>query len=453
MVAPLSLVNPSSASASGSVRELPEKEVAKAYAKALESQGWCIRTSSAFPMLFHAPSGRSSNLEFIPINFPKWSRQAGVRAATQDFPKFLDSLKRRVPSHLPCIQGSTFRPSPERFVDLDGVTLANTYKPFTPRPPVDPSFPELDGLFERLFPDKTERRQVLQFFAHAVQRPLERPQWGLLITGDGGEGKSLLLQAVECALGGHHCWRENRFTPLQGQFSEVLPDNLVVCLDDAKLPADADERLKHLMTQQICHVEVKGEQGLVRREVFARLVILSNSPRPLRLDNDRRWFCPARCHNPHSLEESREFGAKLAAFLDDPAMHARFYWYFMSVDLGGFNVGGCPQTDTHRQMSEASVSQLDRHIDDFLEDRTVDDVQPIFHESTLLDYLTAQGMRNINTDSVKLKMTDRGYANSIRRKLGNPRKDVRVWYPSDSESRRLTDSEKEEILRAAGLGF
>lgn len=455
MAAPLSLVEAAGTEAAHSprVRYVPESAAVAAYATHLRKQGWCVRTSSAISMMFHAPTGASSNLEMLPFEFGKWATREGLRVETTDYPKFLDQLKRRVPARLHVIQGVTFRPTPEPFVDVGGATFANTYRPFDPPKPDDCDVPEMDALFDRLFPNEAEQRWVRQFFGQAIQNPMERPQSGLLITGDGGEGKSLLVRAAAAALGFRHYWQERDFSALSRRFSEVLPDNLLVCLDDAKLPSDAAETLKHMMTSKVQQVEVKGEQGLVKREVYARLVLLSNEQRPLSLIDDRRWYAPTRCKLPDTKEEAEAFGAMFSAFLEQQDTPARLYWYFKSVDLDGFSVSGCPMTETHALMSEASVSQLDRHLDDFLQDRTRDGVQPIFHESTLLDYLTRNGQRHTNPDSVKLKLTDRGYDNSKRRKLGPSRTDVRVWQPVATRSRSLTPDEEAEIKLAAGLDY
>lgn len=461
MAAPLSLVDAEGATATPAkvYDDVSDEQAAAAFADDLKSQGWCIRTSTAVSMLFDPDSERESNFDLLAAQFGAFAERKRIRV--KDYPKFLESLRSRVLPRLPVIQGDTFRPVPQKFVTQGAATLANTYKPFAPPRPADDDAAPFRELLGRLFPDKDEQKWVVQYLAHIIQKPMERPQYGLLITGEGGTCKSLLIKSVIRALGGNHGWQRSEWQQVSGRFSEVLPNNLVVCLDDSdeKLPKDAAEHLKEKVTCTHSHVEGKGEQKLVKREVYARIVILSNKPRPLRLDGDanqRRWYCPARISHQKDKDDSAEFGARYHAWLEQPDTAAKLYWYFKDVSLEGFTVGRCPWTETNRQMAEASVSQLDRHIDDFLQDRTSDDgVQPIFHESTLLAYLTHNGQRNVNTDSIKMKLTERGYDNSKRRKLGPPKaqKDVRVWQPVATRSRSLTPDEEAEIKDAAGLGL
>ena len=427
-------------------RLISEAEALKLYVRHLKSQTWCIDTSGATTMAFHAESGAQSNLDTFRLEFPEWALKTGVRVQSDDYARLLDGLKVRVPPRLPRILGNTFRPTPEPFVDMNGATFANIYVPYNPVRPADSSVALAEELLARLFKNQEEHRLVLQWMAHLIQRPAERPQFGLLITGEGGEGKSLVMQLLESALGGNHWWRERDFGAITRRFSEVLPDNLLVCLDDAKLPPDAAEHLKHPITARYQQVEVKGKQGTVKREVYSRIAILSNRMRPLRMDEERRWFCPARCKNPVDRAESREFGARVATWLCTPGTSAAIYHWLMNVDLAGFDPGGCPETETYHLMADASESQLDRYLADFLNDR---EGQPIFHEKTLVQHLANEGVRNPNLDVLKLKLADLGYDNSKRRKIAG--KDVRLWQPTATRGRSLTEDELLAIREAAGL--
>jgi hypothetical protein len=421
---------------------LPAKAVLKQYAAHLKSQSWCIDASGTSVMAFHAGSDYPANLEYFKLKFPAWSKANGIRVEATEYTAFLDRLRSDLPPLLPCILGSSFRPSDEKFFDYNGATFANTYLPFNPPRPADCSAPLADQLFERLFPDDKERTTVRQFLADTIQKPLERPQWGLLITGEGGEGKSLMMQLLEAALGNNHWWRERNAEAALKQFSEVLPDNLSVCFDDGKFGPDPAEQLKHPITSRYQVVELKGVQKTVRREVYARLIILSNKPRPLRLIEDRRWYAPTRCLNRISKEESKIFGAQVATWLRQPGTAATLFHYFMDVDLTGFDIGGCELTETHQRMSEASVSVLEKYVSEYIEEGV------IFHESQLLNHLMAQGMRYVRPDELKLKLTDLGYEH-VRRPPATGAKKEWLWQPvTQQRQRSLTLAESAAIVDA-----
>lgn len=425
----------------------PAKTVLRMYAEHLKSQSWCIDASGTSVMAFHAASDYTANLDYFRLKFPAWSKTNGVRVEASEYRDFLDRLRSDIPPRLPCILGSSFRPTDEKFFDYNGATFANTYLPFNPPRPADCSAPLADELFKRLFPDDRERTTVCQFLAHIVQKPLERPQWGLLITGEGGEGKSLMMQMLEAALGNNHWWRERDVKAALKQFSEVLPDNLSVCFDDGKFGSDPAEELKHPMTSRYQVVELKGVQKTVRREVYARLTVLSNKVRPLRLVEDRRWYAPTRCVNRVSRAESKVFGAEVGTWLRQPGTAAILYHYFMDVDLTGFDPGGCELTETHARMSEASVSVLEKYVSEFIEEG------PIFHESQLLSHLNAQGIHRVNLDELKVKLGDLGYE-QVRRPPTTGASKVWLWQPvSQQRQRSLTASESAAITAALDRSF
>lgn len=434
---------------------LPADEVLKLYASHLKSQSWCLDSSAPLTMAFHAKSGRTANLDYFRNTFSAWSKASGIRVLQADYRNFLDGLRFKLPVRLPSILGSTFRPSPEPFVDFHGATFANTFVSFDPPKPADGSAPLADELLCRLFPDAQERKTVLQWLAHIIQFPMERPQWGLLITGQGGTCKTSLLKLVRLALGGRHVWSKNDYTEVLSQrFNQIVPDNLLVGFDDAVASRDTYERLKDTMTREFQQVEIKGQQGLVNREVYARLAVLSNSVRPMRIANDRRFFAPAFCEHLRSPEESAEFGAKLHEWLDEKGTQAILHHWFKSVDLSDFRSGRCERTETLIRMEGASTPALERHIAEFLEDRTEGDQPPIFHEQELADHLSAAGLSNCHPDEIARKLTEQGYEHKRSRNPFDAAKKIWLWKPAGvRRSRELSVAEKSRLQRYADPTF
>jgi hypothetical protein len=432
---------------------LPANEVLKLYAAYLKSETWCIDTSDRVTMAFHAKSGYPANLDHFKINFPKWSKQSGIRVKEGEYEKFLESLKSRLPLKLKSILGTTFRPSPEAFIEVNSASFANTYVPFNPPKPDDYSAPLAEELLSRLFPDAKERKTVLQWLAHIIQEPMIRPQWGLLITGDGGTCKSTLMKLVRLALDKRHWYSRNDYTQALQQFSEVIPDNLVVVFDDAVAGKDTYERLKDTLTRDWQPVELKGKQKLVKREVYSRIAIISNSSRPLRLSEDRRFYAPARCVHPVSAEDSQEFGARLNKWLEDKNTPAILYHWFMEVDLSDFRASGCEKTETLIRMEGASTPALERHIAAFLEEQTVGDQLPIFHERELADFLSAAGLPKCHPDEIARKLTEQGYEES-RRPVIKGGKKVPLWQPAGMKrARSLTEAEQSRLQQFAEPTF
>jgi hypothetical protein len=275
------------------------------YAKHLAAESWCVDVSGIRPAALHADSNRAACAEYFKIEFADWCDANGLSIASFDSNVVSRSLVDKVMARLPRIFGSSFRPTSEKFFKSRGALLANTYKPVDAPAPADLTTPAiLQGYLERVLPQKEDRNRVLQFLAHIIQMPQVRPQFGLIMTGEGGTGKSFLVRLVEAALGNRYCWRENSYKPVFKQFSEVLPNNLLVTFDDASASAHTYEDLKHAITSEYQEVEVKGQQKTVSREVYARIIVLSNLEKPLRLVDDRRFYVTEPCVHKVSREES-----------------------------------------------------------------------------------------------------------------------------------------------------
>ena len=441
-----------------SARVLPAKEVFTLYAEYLESQSWCIDFSGTASMALHASSGFSANLDYFSAKpFSEWSEQSGIRVKEDEYADFLSSLKLKLPKRLHSILGSTMRPTPQPFISVNGAMFANTYVAFQPPRPADCSAPLAEELLDRLFPDPAERKWCKQFIAHVVQKPLERPQHGLLITGEGATCKSSLMRLARAALGGNrHFYSKNEYTQAMQKFSEVIPDNLLIVFDDVppKKIGDAYESLKDTITRDTQTVELKSTQKFVTREVYSRIVVISNLKRPLRLVDDRRFFAPAYCVHPKSKEKSEAFGVELSAWLLEPGTAAILHHWLMDVDLKGFTVSGCPRTETLIQMEGASTPALERHICTFIEDRTEDDKKPIFHEKDIAAYLVEAGLQRVSQDEIAHKLIAQGYEISKRRNPFEAGKNIHLWQlAGQKRARDLTESEKSALSHYLSPNF
>jgi hypothetical protein len=422
-------------------RKLKAAEAVKEFASALAEESWCLDVSGTNkPAALHALSNRSACAEAFAYEFKTWAGQNGIEitGTSKDFWK---TLSFQVAQELPRIYGSTFRPVDEKFLLCDGIRLANIYVPFRPEPFEDGEGRAMvDELFERLFPDPLERTTVLQFFAHIIQKPLERPQWGLLITGEGGTGKTRLVELAEMALGNRHRWRENDYKLISKQFSEILPNNLLVTFDDATATAQTYEDLKHSMTKSRQEVEIKGQQKKISREVYARIVILSNSERPLQIEDDRRFFVPSPCTHRVDREESAAFFERFSEWLGGPQASPFLFHYFSGVDLRDFNPNRTVRTKTLLRMEGvtdgAQLKELAGELAGKLE---------IFHELEIADHIRRHGV-DATSKQLCQALCKAGF---VQRRRLHPcgKGQLQLWCPATMRrTRSLTDDENRRIL-------
>jgi len=337
--------------------ELSAKEVTKLYATWLESETYCHDFSGKFVTALKAKGDQELSSDYFKARFEKWSSTEGIRVAPNDYRNFMDYLPERLMTMLPQIFGSGMKPTEEKFFNTSaGITLSNTFIPFNPAIEGDFAMPEIleEYLSKRVFMNAQDRKHITELMADVIQNPLRRPQWAVVVTGDPGTGKSTLYTILKLALGGNHCDDPDEYTSAFKEFSEVLPNNLVLCFDDADNNSrGAYAKLKPAITCSSQSVAIKGQQKPVNRAVYTRIFVCSNKPAPLKIEaGDRRLYCAERSTHRISKEESDEFFEGFIDWLSEPTTPATLYQWLKSI--------GNPPTKKRSSKVEFSRNEMRR---------------------------------------------------------------------------------------------
>jgi len=407
------------------------------YVNALKSDSWCIDTSGFPVKAFHCRSSRYASLEHFQATFPSWAKQNGIRVEG-DLGTFVEKLPRRLVNRLPKILGAGFRPVPEQFYDThNGISLANTYVPYRPVRQLILSIPSiLEEYFDRVFMNTVDREMVLDWCADIIQNPHRRPEWGVIMAGEQGTGKSTIATLVKNALGHNHVWQRDKYSLATDRFSEVLPDNLLVCFDDAVPKPDTYETLKFSMSAKTLPVETKYVQKVVQREIYARILICTNRSTPFDFDGqDRRFYVCEPSKLKVDLDESGRFFEEFYRWVSAPGMDEFFYNFFMNRDLSRFKHGSTTQTPALRRMLGQSVGDFKDVLTQLVRSA------PRFHNERLLRTLKQAGCENVLPDSIVRVMKGLGYKHARRSVPECRTLQVGVWQPDAPRSPKLTPRE------------
>ena len=364
-----------------------------------------------------------------------------MRVDTKDYAGFLRNLADRLIPLLPRVLGSSFKPVPEKFFEDRGVLFANTFVPFAPDVSDTFEMPEiLEEYLSRIFMNAQDRKYVTAWIADIVQNPSRRPMWAVVLTGDQGSGKSSVFRLVSAALGYRHTWENNQYAPAFEKFSEVLPDHLLVSFDDAVSNRDTYQKLKQAITRTSMSVQIKGVQKPVMRDVYARVLICSNSPRPLTIEEgDRRLYVAEPCRHRASAEDTAAFFVRFNDWFEQPSTPSVIYQWLQTINLTDFVPGSTVKTETHALMVGLSASVLETLLSEYVEN------SPIFHNGSLLEYLAENGCQHPNADLIKMKMAALNYEQKRRKVAGCGDRQWKLWQPICSRSRSLTEVEIERI--------
>lgn len=207
----------------------------------------------------------------------------------------------------PKVHAGCFRPelAPGAIIDEEGQRLVNTYVPIqTAISQGDPA-PFLD-LMGKLLPDPNDRAILLAYMAALVQYPGVKFQWCPLIQGVEGNGKTLITDCVEYAVGMRYSHRPAA-NDVSNKFNAWIQNKLFICVEEIYV-ADRQEvidAMKPLITNRRIDVQGKGDNQKTA-DNRANFICTSNHQDAIRkTQTDRRWctFFTAQ-QRPGDLEAS-----------------------------------------------------------------------------------------------------------------------------------------------------
>lgn len=314
--------------------------------------------------------------------------------------------------NLPVVAGTDFQPGTGvEYILHDGIRRRNSWKPFRRVEPADgvwPDISDIHDLYEWLVPDPAERKAALQYIAHMVQRPEERPLWGLMVNGEGRCGKTLAFHYIPALLVCEQVYDTLTLTGdagITGQRStNNFWDKMMFVADDYTCDKETvADKLKYLVTTDTFTVWPLYQSCVERRRAFTRFVLINNHRMPMRFgeDGDNRWFVLAYCkHKYGNTEEgkawTRERCEKIVENLKDPVYLTRVYDYFKNeIDLSDFKYNALPfETEAHKQMVLQSSDPLMDGLNDILDRTTtphVPDGGPVVTVDYVCDFLYPMG--------------------------------------------------------------
>ncbi|HMY01566.1 MAG TPA: DUF5906 domain-containing protein, partial [Agitococcus sp.] len=249
----------------------------------------------------------------------------------------LDDFKYDLRFKLPTVAGTLFSPCNTAIVSYGNTHYLNTFKPYAPTTnnQQQADLTPLNAFFERLFPIAEERGIVLNWVAHLIQRPYEKPSFHLMLTGETGVGKGSLCNALIAPLINNQLVSINSYSQLTGRFSDLLADNMLIVLDDCRRGShNTATQLKSLLTEKRVFVERKGLQGKMVN-TYSRFILNSNDKLPIPIEhNDRRWYIPQYMNHVVDRRETQVFISSFVKWLESNIDCV--YWYFMARDISSF---------------------------------------------------------------------------------------------------------------------
>lgn len=265
---------------------------------------------------------------------------------------------------LPLVELEEFNPRAPQ--GMNGDTL-NTFKTFTPRNTPAGSLNVWDEYLSRMFPVAEDRENVLDYIAHIVQKPWQRAQYALVLSGDKGCGKSSFGDLCNALLAGQY--RVYRAPgDMTSKHETGITHSLMCVIDDYGKPINA-ELMKNVITTRYQNVEEKFKQSSLA-QAYARIMIFTNYKQPFDNvdDQERRYYAPAYITHKENQQETMNWLSDVwGEWLDTGGVEA-IYNSLSERDISGFSSAIAPASTL---VDSWRVDDLKESIEDFLADTPV----------------------------------------------------------------------------------
>lgn len=133
---------------------------------------------------------------------------------------------------------------------------------------------------------------VLNWLAHLLQKPQERPGTAIAIVSGQGAGKGTLIEILTAMIGEKNCSGDISNKDLGGNFNSKIANRLLINLNEATFSGNHEqvEFMKKLITDPTFRVEYKGLEAFDAPN-FSRLIVTTNNSNWGRLAiDDRRYL-------------------------------------------------------------------------------------------------------------------------------------------------------------------
>ena len=200
---------------------------------------------------------------------------------------------------------------------------------------------------------------LLNYVAHMLQRPEEKPGVMVVLLGNQGTGKGLFFQILQ-RIWGRTSLLVSDIQQVVGNFNAALERNYVIMMDEALFSGDrkSQNRMKSFITEKSCTVEQKYQPSRTINSVH-RFFASSNHEHFSHVEADDRRLLIVKVSK--SRQGDRAYFSDLAAAIDDDTVIAAMVHDLMQLNLNQFDVRQRPLTQEHASQKIQSLQGFDRY--------------------------------------------------------------------------------------------
>ena len=188
--------------------------------------------------------------------------------------------------------------------------------------------------------DTSVYEYVMQFFAHMLQKPDEKPSVAIVMKSIEGTGKGAFVQPFAKMLG-EYAVQTNGAYLVTGRFNAVVANKMLIFADEVDLTdAKCADKLKALISEPTVMIEKKGLDAVAVGS-YSRFIFASNMDTVLKAGSRERRYLVLE-PSPEYAQDDNYFMRYFAWLNDNGAAHLMHY--LLTLDISDFNPRKAPAT-------------------------------------------------------------------------------------------------------------
>jgi len=209
--------------------------------------------------------------------------------------------------------------------------------------------------------DELAEKYVLNWFAHLIQKPAQKPETCIVITGKQGAGKTIMLDPIKKIMGGGYFESSNPERDVWGNFNPMMASSLLVVLSevDKRNAFGADGKIKALKTDK--EITIRNlHQAPYTINSHHRFIIPTNHPDPVFLEEGQRRDMIIKCSG--EMIGNREYFQTFGDLWEkgDYEKNLRsLYGWLLNHDISTWMFRNIPKTDYQKDLEGFSRPFLD----------------------------------------------------------------------------------------------
>ncbi len=201
--------------------------------------------------------------------------------------------------------------------------------------------------------DKDCYEYLINWLAHMVQKPEEKPEVAVVLKAGQGTGKGTFVDPIGNIIGAHfvHLTEQSQVV---GRFNSLLENKVLIFADEFFAGSKKHtDQLKGMITEKTAKIERKGVDSIMVPS-FSRLIMASNHENIVSIEKDERRYLYLEVSEER--KQDHDYFEALRRVIDDPKFTGQLLQFLLERDISEFNPRRVPQT---KALGEQKLDNLD----------------------------------------------------------------------------------------------